>query len=465
MKIRNLALAICLTLSGNAFAISFDTLSGIPVRPSVSAPALPASSIAQFATPMGPGLEGGASPIPAVQAVGQMEAQVEDVLAKAPAGPSSQDAAKIANIVTGGKDAAVVDAPVVSVEGDEAGETALAQEIQQKSAFVPKYREEFSKAIVGQPEMRDSLLISLLTGGHVLLEGVPGVAKTRAVKALGKIVGLTSGRIQFTRDLMPADIVGQEEKNRKTDEWEIRKGPIFVNVLLADEINRAKGMTQSGLLEAMEEGQVTIAGEQMPLPNPFVVLATQNPIEEEGVHPLPKAQLDRFMFKLNVGKPSGQELTDIIGMNLARKDLPVEQVISREQLMAARGAVRRVIVSKDVRAYISRIVDETDPLLSKTASVKQSVHWGASPRAGNWIAKAAQAQAFMDGRYYVIPEDVQAVAARVLRHRLILNFEAEGRVSPDAVVADILRTVPSVKVTMKFDPKNKGVVSRILGAK
>ncbi|MBI5201559.1 MAG: MoxR family ATPase [Elusimicrobia bacterium] len=324
-------------------------------------------------------------------------------------------------------------------------EHPLAAEVKERSGFVETYRGEFKKAIVGQDEMRDSILIGLLAGGHILLEGVPGLAKTRAVRAVTSMLELQGDRIQFTRDLLPGDITGQEVLNLKTNELELRKGKIFTNVLLADEINRAKGTTQGGLLEAMEEHQVTINGVTYALPDVFLVLATQNPIEEDGVHPLPKAQLDRFMFKVHVTYPSESELSDIVSLNLGHNTAgPVQKVLSKEELMKARETVGKILVSDDIKAYISRLVVATNPDKSSIVEVKKSVRTGVSPRAAIWLARSAQAYAFLQGRHYVKPEDVRAVAHRVLRHRIILQFEAEGRVTADQVVAQVLLDTPAV---------------------
>lgn len=319
----------------------------------------------------------------------------------------------------------------------------FAEEVKEASGFVARYREQFAKAIVGQTDLRESLLLGLLSGGNVLLEGVPGVAKTRAVNAIGQMLGLKSGRVQFTRDLMPADITGQEEKDQKTGEWGFRRGPIFVDMLLADEINRAKGQTQSGVLEAMQEKAVTVAGERHKLSPLFFVVATQNPIEEDGVYPLPKAQYDRFMFKVDVPNPSAEELSRIVRLKLEEGDAPeVEQVLTREQLVAARALVRKIKVSDEVTDYIGRLVASTHKHAGSIPVVRSSVRQGASPRAAEWLARSAQALAFTQGRHYVEIEDVQKVAQRVLRHRIILEFEAEGKVTTDDIVAQLITAVP-----------------------
>lgn len=342
------------------------------------------------------------------------------------------------------------DAPGVPAEDVPEGMTPVptfAEEVKAASAFVDRYRAEFAKAIVGQTDLRESLLLGLLAGGNLLLEGVPGVAKTRAVNAVAQMLDLKSGRVQFTRDLMPSDITGQEEKDQKTGEWGFRPGPVFVDMLLADEINRAKGQTQSGVLEAMQEKAVTVAGERHKLSPLFFVVATQNPIEEDGVYPLPKAQYDRFMFKVDVPNPSAAELSRIVKLKLEEGEQPdVQRVLTREQLIEARALVRRVKVSDEVSDYIGRLVAATHKGATAPPVVRNSVRQGASPRAAEWLARSAQALAFTRGRHYVEIEDVQAVAARVLRHRIILEFEAEGKVTTDEVVAQLLTVVP---VTVK----------------
>ncbi|WP_456423059.1 AAA family ATPase [Thermococcus sp.] len=301
--------------------------------------------------------------------------------------------------------------------------------------FIEKLKVEMRKAVVGNEETIELLAIALLSGGHVLLEGVPGVAKTTIAKAFAKAIGLSFSRIQLTPDLLPADIIGVTYYNQKTGEWRTRLGPIFANVVLADEINRAQPKTQSALLEAMQEGQVTIEGQTHELPKPFMVIATMNPLEHEGVYPLPEAQLDRFFLKVEVGFPSREEELNLLKRKSLGDFSEVSPVVSGEELEGLINAVRAVKVSDEVIEYIYSLL-----LATRT---DERLLFGASPRAGEHLLYASKAKAFLEGRDYVIPDDVKGVALPVLAHRLILRaeYELEGLKTKDVLV-DILRETP-----------------------
>lgn len=419
-----------------------------PGLPLLAAPALSASA---SATPsLAPSVLPAPSLAPAVPVTGPAAAAARVGLA-AEAVAAANDGKRIE---AGGDSAhaagSAAERALTGAEEIPAGMTPVptfAEEVAAASAFVARYREQFAKAIVGQTDLRESLLLGLLSGGNILLEGVPGVAKTRAVNAIAQMLDLKSGRVQFTRDLMPSDITGQEEKDQKTGEWGFRPGPVFVDMLLADEINRAKGQTQSGVLEAMQEKAVTVAGTRHKLSKLFFVVATQNPIEEDGVYPLPKAQYDRFMFKVDVPNPNASELSRIVRLKLEEGETPdVERVLTRDELLAARELVRKIKVSDEVSDYIGRLVAATHKGASSVPAVKNSVRQGASPRAAEWLARSAQALAFTQGRHYVEIEDVQKVAHRVLRHRILLEFEAEGKTTTDELIDLLIAGVP---VTVK----------------
>ncbi len=302
-------------------------------------------------------------------------------------------------------------------------------------------RAEMGRVLVGQPYMVDRLIIGLLANGHVLLEGVPGLAKTTAVKALAQSMHLEFSRIQFTPDLLPADVVGTQIYQPATSEFTTRLGPIFANVLLADEINRAPPKVQSALLEAMQERQVTLGDRSYPLPKPFLVLATQNPIEQEGTYPLPEAQMDRFMLKLSVGYPTLEEELEIIARSA--KTAPVlEPVCSLEQLEQAREICTQIKVSEVLMRYIVALVRATRNPEQVDASMASSIEFGASPRASIALAAAARAHAFLDGRGFALPEDVKAMAPDVLRHRILPTYEAEADgLTSDSLIVRLLEKV------------------------
>ena len=307
-----------------------------------------------------------------------------------------------------------------------------------------RIKNELHKRIVGQDEMIERLLIGLLTGGHVLLEGVPGLAKTLTVRSLAETIHASFERIQFTPDLLPADVVGTMIYNQRTGEFSARKGPIFANILLADEINRAPPKVQSALLEAMQEQQVTLGGETFPLPKPFLVLATQNPIEQEGTYPLPEAQVDRFMLKLRVGYPT-REMEKEIMRRMAGRDLAeLEPVATPEDLFTARREIVETYMDEKIGDYIVDLVQATrEPAAYGMGALAALIQYGASPRATIYLSVCARAHAFLRGRGYVLPDDVKAVGPDVLRHRIITSFEAEAEeVTSDDVVARVFEAVP-----------------------
>ncbi len=297
--------------------------------------------------------------------------------------------------------------------------------------------------VVGQEVMIERLLIGLVTGGHVLLEGVPGLAKTLAVSTLAEIISATFSRIQFTPDLLPADLTGTMVFSPKTQEFSVKKGPIFANIVLADEINRAPAKVQAALLEAMQERQVTIGGTTFPLDPPFLVLATQNPIESEGTYPLPEAQLDRFMMKIRVGYPSRDEEREVLVRMGGDETIPVEQVLTPESILAARQEIAAVYLDQKLVDYIVDVVRATrTPADVGLKDLQPLIAYGASPRATLALARVARAHAFIRGRNYVIPEDIRALAPDVLRHRVVLTFEAEAEdMDTDAVVTQVLDAV------------------------
>jgi MoxR-like ATPase len=303
--------------------------------------------------------------------------------------------------------------------------------------------EEMHKRIIGQDEMIERLLIGLLTGGHVLLEGVPGLAKTLTIRSLAQTIDATFQRIQFTPDLLPADVVGTMVYNQRTSEFTAKRGPIFANLVLADEINRAPPKVQSALLEAMEEKQVTIGGETHPLPSPFLVLATQNPIEQEGTYPLPEAQVDRFMLKLRVGYPDRATEKEIIRRMAGKAPEPLQVVATPAEILSAREEIAALYMDDKITDYIVDLVQATrDPASVGLAQMKPLIEYGASPRASIFLAVCARAYAFLQGRGYVLPEDVKAIGPDVLRHRVITSYEAEAEeVTADDIVARIFEAV------------------------
>ena len=324
------------------------------------------------------------------------------------------------------------------------GIRAINELIEKESAFVDLLKAEMDKVIVGQKNMVDRLLIGLLADGHILLEGVPGLAKTLAINTLAKAVQVDFSRIQFTPDLLPADLIGTMIYNQKKEEFIVRQGPIFSNFILADEINRAPAKVQSALLEAMQERQVTIGDQTFPLPNPFLVLATQNPIEQEGTYPLPEAQVDRFMLKIVIGYPNKEDEKRIIRSNISPGGmLKPAAIIKPEEIIKARKAVREVYMDEKIEQYIIDIVFATRfPEQHKLPQYKNLIGYGASPRASINLALASKAYAFLKHRGYVIPEDVRAICHDVLRHRIGLTYEAEAEnMTTDAIITDILNAV------------------------
>jgi len=304
---------------------------------------------------------------------------------------------------------------------------AISEKVREESVFVEKIREQVRRVIIGQHAMVDRLLVGLLANGHVLIEGVPGLAKTMAVTTLSRTMRTKFQRLQFTPDLLPADLLGTLVFNPQSGAFTVKKGPIFANIILADEVNRAPAKVQSALLEAMQERQVTIGQDTFPLEQPFLVLATQNPIEQEGTYPLPEAQVDRFMLKLKVGYPSKEEERAILDrMAFTDADLDVEPVIAPGDILRARGVVDEIYVDDKVRDYIVDIVLATREPERYGLEIANLIEWGASPRATIYLTLAAKAEAFLQGRGYVTPQDVKAIGMDVLRHRVIITYEAEA---------------------------------------
>jgi MoxR-like ATPase len=324
---------------------------------------------------------------------------------------------------------------------------ALAEKVREKSLLVNALLSEIRKVIVGQVVLVERLVVGLLADGHLLLEGVPGLAKTLAVRTLARGLDASFARIQFTPDLLPADLVGTLVFNPKTQEFVARRGPIFAHIVLADEINRAPAKVQSALLEAMQERQVTLGDGTTPLPDPFLVLATQNPIEQEGTYPLPEAQVDRFLMKLKVGYPTKAEEKQILErmgeMTEAEASASVRPVLDPAQIRELRGIVRSLYADERLKNYLVEIVAATrDPKSYKLAELSDFIAYGASPRATLALLAAARAHAFLEGRGYVVPEDVKSIAPDVLRHRVLLSYEAEAEnVTSDQVVSRILERV------------------------
>ncbi|MGH7699807.1 MAG: AAA family ATPase [Gemmatimonadales bacterium] len=302
---------------------------------------------------------------------------------------------------------------------------------------------EVAKRVVGQEHMVERLLVGLLTGGHILLEGVPGLAKTLAIRTVAECLRIAFSRIQFTPDLLPADVIGTMVFDQRSQEFHAKKGPLFANFVLADEINRAPAKVQSALLEAMQEKQVTIGGETFYLGEPFLVLATQNPIEHEGTYPLPEAQLDRFMLKVRVDYPSRDAEKEIVGRMAAGRPIEVERVAGADDVLAARSAIAELFMDQKVVDYIVDVVRTTrEPQAAGLPALKPLIAFGASPRASIYLAQAARAHAYLRGRAFVVPEDVKAMAFDILRHRVLLTFEAEAEdVAADDIIAKILEAV------------------------
>jgi MoxR-like ATPase len=316
---------------------------------------------------------------------------------------------------------------------------AINEKIESESAFIDTIIAEIKKVIVGQEYMVERLLIGLLANGHILLEGVPGLAKTLTVKTLSQTIKTKFQRIQFTPDLLPADLLGTLIYNQKDGTFSTKKGPIFSNMILADEINRSPAKVQSALLEAMQERQVTIGENTFPLEDPFLVLATQNPIEQEGTYPLPEAQVDRFMLKLNIGYPSKEDELEIIRRQTRQETVQPQAVITPQDLIQARNIVKQVYVDEKIEKYIVEIVFATrEPQNYGLEELQGLINYGASPRASIFLAQAAKAHAFLNRRGYVTPEDVRAIGMDVMRHRVILSYEAEAE---EMTTEDVVRKV------------------------
>jgi MoxR-like ATPase len=324
--------------------------------------------------------------------------------------------------------------------------TALLQKLQ-------LLKKEIQKVIVGQDEILDEILVALLAGGHCLLEGVPGLAKTLMVRTMAQALHLDFRRIQFTPDLMPTDIVGTEilEEDHVTGKrfFKFNKGPLFANIVLADEINRTPPKTQSALLEAMQEFEVTYAGQTYPLDKPFFILATQNPIEQSGTYPLPEAQLDRFLLYVKIGYPSAEEETKILSSTTSSKKAVIEPILNAEEIKQLQGLVRDVSISDELIEYVSTLIRSTRPDTTIVAYVKEWVRWGAGPRAGQALILTAKARALFKGKYAVTMDDLHAMAYPVLRHRLLMNFKAEAEnISSDSVTKELLKTVERKKTVL-----------------
>jgi MoxR-like ATPase len=320
---------------------------------------------------------------------------------------------------------------------------ALNEEIKNESAFIDLIQSEVSKTIVGQRGMIEGLLIGLLANGHILLEGVPGLAKTLAINSLSKALGGSFSRVQFTPDLLPSDVIGTQIYNMRDHVFETKTGPIFSNFVLADEINRAPAKVQSALLEAMQERQVTIGEKSFALPKPFLVLATQNPVEQEGTYPLPEAQMDRFLLKVTLGYPTRDDEREIMRRQMAGGIVEIKPVVSMDQIVRARQAVERIYMDEKIEGYILDIIFATrQPEKYNLVSMRNKISFGASPRGSIALAKAAKCHAFLRHRGFVTPEDVRAVAPSVLRHRIGLTYEAEAEeITSETIVTEILNTL------------------------
>ena len=320
-------------------------------------------------------------------------------------------------------------------------------EIAAVAAWIPQLELALSEVIVGQESLVQSLTLGLLTGGHILLEGVPGLAKSLAVSCMAQAVHAQFNRLQFTPDLLPSDLVGTEIYNANSGEFTVRKGPIFANFVLADEINRAPAKVQSALLEGMQEHQVSIGGTSFPLPSPFMVLATQNPIEQEGTYPLPEAQLDRFFFKIDVPFPTLEELVEIMDRTTGNAQFEAKAVLTPQELIELRRIVREVPIAPEVVRYAMRLTLGTHAASDHgTATARQFLRWGASPRGAQTLILGARVQALLAGRLHASLQDVRKVALPALRHRIGLNFDAEAEgLTPDALVERVLDEVPEVE--------------------
>ncbi|MCH8942569.1 MAG: AAA family ATPase [Bacteroidetes bacterium] len=321
--------------------------------------------------------------------------------------------------------------------------TAINEKIKQESAFIDLLLKEIGKVIVGQKDMVEKLIIGLLGNGHVLLEGVPGLAKTLAIKSLSSAMEAKFQRIQFTPDLLPADLIGTMIYNQKDGEFTIKKGPIFANFILADEINRAPAKVQSALLEAMQEKQITIGAETFKLEEPFIVLATQNPIEQEGTYPLPEAQIDRFMLKVKITYPNKEEELLILRKNVASDFPQINPVVKTEDILNARKLMQEVYIDEKIEKYILNIVFATrSPKEYGLDNLSELINYGASPRASIYLALGAKAMAFIRRRGYVIPEDVRGICQDVLRHRIAVTYEAEAEdITSENMIEEILNKI------------------------
>ena len=320
----------------------------------------------------------------------------------------------------------------------------ITNQVNEASGFIPSLMHELNQIIVGQKYLTERLVLGLLTGEHILLEGVPGLAKTTSVKTLAQSVKADFKRIQFTPDLLPADLLGTQVYQPKTSEFDIKKGPLFSNIILADEINRAPAKVQSALLEAMQERQITIAGKTFFLDEPFMVIATQNPIEQEGTYPLPEAQIDRFMLKLHIDYPSKEEEKLIMQqMSSSANSYKVKPVVDPEDILAARKVIDSIYMDENLQDYIINLVTATrDPKGNQLSSYAGMIQFGASPRASIFLNRAAKAFAFLQRRGYVVPHDIKSIGMDVLRHRVILTYEAEAEnVTADDILKSLFDTI------------------------
>lgn len=325
-----------------------------------------------------------------------------------------------------------------------AGIELINERVREKSAFISTLKAEIGKVIVGQEYLIDRLIIGMLSNGHVLLEGVPGLAKTLTINTLAQALDTSFQRIQFTPDLLPADLIGTLIYNQKDGDFIIKKGPVFANVILADEINRAPAKVQSALLEAMQEKQVTIGDQTFQLPRPFLVMATENPIEQEGTYPLPEAQVDRFMLKLKVGYPTIEEERRILDrMAHSVTEIPVNSVLHPDEILAARRIVNEIYIDDKIKDYILSIIFATREPEKYNLDIADYLQYGASPRATIFLTMGARAHAFMQGRGYVTPQDVKSIAPDVLRHRIIVSYEAEAEeLTSEDLIEKILSEIP-----------------------
>jgi MoxR-like ATPase len=318
----------------------------------------------------------------------------------------------------------------------------LKQQVDDKHLLVNSIRQEIGKALVGQPDLIDGLLMGLFTKGHILIEGVPGLAKTSAVKALAATVHADFKRVQFTPDLLPADLIGTEVFRPKIGDFVIKKGPIFHNIILADEINRAPSKVQSALLEAMQEQQVTIGEETFRLPDPFLIMATQNPIEQEGTYPLPEAQVDRFMFKLVMDYPKKSEEKEIMKRVGFESPMEINPIVTPKEIDEIVSLIREIYMDDKLKDYIVDLVFATRNPADYKIDIKDYIQFGASPRATIYLSLAARAYAFLQGRAYVTPQDIKTIAPDVLRHRIILTYEAEAEdISTEAIIGQVFDNV------------------------